>query len=83
MAYEKLKEKRVFVRLGELDPDYRETKWNGYDLDVSGMSHQNGTMRFGTDPASSVLDLYKTHGLDNLYVTDASFFPVAGPSTRR
>lgn len=81
MAYEKLKEKlkQVFVRLGELDPDYRETKWNGYDLDVSGMSHQNGTMRFGTDPASSVLDLYcKTHDLDNLYVTDASFFPSCG-----
>jgi choline dehydrogenase-like flavoprotein len=43
------------------------------------MSHQNGTMRFGTDPASSVLDLNcKAHDLDNLYVTDASFFPSCG-----
>jgi choline dehydrogenase-like flavoprotein len=45
-------------------------------LGVSGVSHQNGTMRFGRDPATSVLDLEcRTHDLDNLYVVDASFFP--------
>lgn len=45
-------------------------------LGISGVSHQNGTMRFGTDPAKSVLDLNcKAHELDNLYVVDASFFP--------
>jgi choline dehydrogenase-like flavoprotein len=39
-------------------------------------SHQVGTIRFGTDPATSVLDPYcKAHDLDNLYVVDASFFP--------
>ena len=39
-------------------------------------SHQVGTLRFGTDPASSVLDPFcKAHDLDNLYVMDASFFP--------
>ncbi len=80
-AYEKLKEKlkQVFVKLGETDPDYRDTQWNGYDLDISGMSHQNGTLRFGPDPATSVLDLNcKAHDLDNLYVVDASFFPSCG-----
>jgi choline dehydrogenase-like flavoprotein len=80
-AYEKLKEKlkQVFVKLGEIDSDYKDTQWNGYDLDVSGMSHQNGTLRFGTDPAQSVLDLNcKAHDLDNLYVVDASFFPSCG-----
>ena len=80
-AYEKLKEKlqQVFVQLGELDPDYKDVQWNGYDLDITGMSHQNGTMRFGTDPKTSVLDLNcKAHDLDNLYVTDASFFPSCG-----
>ncbi|HEX5655023.1 MAG TPA: GMC family oxidoreductase [Chitinophagaceae bacterium] len=80
-AYEKLKEKlkKIFVRLGEIDADYQDTKWNGYDLDISGMSHQNGTLRFGTDPGSSVLDLNcKAHDLDNLYVVDASFFPSCG-----
>jgi choline dehydrogenase-like flavoprotein len=80
-AYERLKRslKEIFVRLGEIDSDYKDTQWNGYDLDVSGMSHQNGTLRFGTDPTTSVLDLNcKTHDLDNLYVVDASFFPSCG-----
>jgi choline dehydrogenase-like flavoprotein len=35
-----------------------------------------GTTRFGDDPRSSVLDRNcKAHELDNLYVSDASFFP--------
>jgi choline dehydrogenase-like flavoprotein len=43
------------------------------------MSHQNGTLRFGHDPKTSVLDLNcKTHGLENVYVVDASFFPSCG-----
>jgi choline dehydrogenase-like flavoprotein len=45
-------------------------------LGVSGVSHQNGTLRFGEDPRTSVLDVNcKAHDLDNLYVVDASFFP--------
>lgn len=80
-AYEKLKEKlkQVFEKLGETDPDYKDVKWGGYDLDISGMSHQNGTLRFGNNPATSVLDLNcKTHDLENVYVVDASFFPSCG-----
>ncbi|MCB1884121.1 MAG: GMC family oxidoreductase [Geminicoccaceae bacterium] len=51
----------------------------GKDVPIGGTSHQAGTMRFGTDPATSVLDLdCKAHGIDNLYVTDASFFPSIG-----
>lgn len=39
-------------------------------------SHQCGTVRFGTDAASSALDpLCKAWDHDNLYVVDASFFP--------
>lgn len=39
-------------------------------------SHQCGTARFGTDPATSVLDSHcKAWDLDNLYVMDSSFFP--------
>ena len=46
---------------------------------VAGVAHQAGTCRFGTDPASSVLDPdCKAHELDNLYVTDTSFFPSIG-----
>ncbi|BBY62453.1 dehydrogenase [Mycolicibacterium helvum] len=42
----------------------------------SNLGHVCGTCRFGTDPASSVLDPYnRTHELDNLYVVDTSFFP--------
>ena len=80
-AYEKLKEKlkQVFEKLGELDPDYKDVQWNGYDLDITGMSHQNGTIRFGTDPETSVLDLHcKAHDVQNLYVVDASFFVSCG-----
>jgi choline dehydrogenase-like flavoprotein len=51
----------------------------GQNVPIGGTAHQAGTMRFGTDPAQSVLDLdCKAHELDNLYVTDASFFPSIG-----
>ncbi|MED4784895.1 GMC family oxidoreductase [Brevibacillus choshinensis] len=39
-------------------------------------SHMCGTMRFGTDPVTSVLDPYcQAHTVQNLYVVDSSFFP--------
>ena len=51
----------------------------GKDIPLGGTAHQAGTCRFGTDPTSSVLDVdCKAHDLDNLYVTDASFFPSIG-----
>jgi choline dehydrogenase-like flavoprotein len=51
----------------------------GKNIPIGGTAHQAGTCRFGIDPATSVLDLNcKAHGLDNLYVTDASFFPSIG-----
>jgi hypothetical protein len=44
-------------------------------LPLYGTAHQCGTVRFGADPRSSVLDPWcKAHELDNLYVTDTSFF---------
>lgn len=43
------------------------------------IAHVCGTCRFGNDPATSVLDAdNRAHGLDNLYVVDASFFPSSG-----
>jgi choline dehydrogenase-like flavoprotein len=49
------------------------------DIPVGGCAHQAGTVRFGTDPSSSVLDANcKAHELDNLYVVDTSFFPSIG-----
>ena len=45
------------------------------NIPLSGLAHQNGTLRFGTNPHTSVLDIHcKTHELDNLYVVDGSFF---------
>ncbi|WLI87814.1 GMC oxidoreductase [Massilia sp. R2A-15] len=47
----------------------------GKDIPIGGTAHQNGTIRFGNDPATSALDVNcKVHDLDNLYVVDASFF---------
>ncbi len=49
------------------------------DIPVAGCAHQAGTCRFGTDPATSVLDpTCKAHELDNLYVADTSIFPSIG-----
>jgi choline dehydrogenase-like flavoprotein len=39
-------------------------------------THQCGTLCFGTDPRTSVLDPFcRAHDLENLFVVDASFFP--------
>lgn len=76
-AYERLHDKLVGLltdmerRRGKRDPVILASR-----LGISGVSHQNGTLRFGSDPASSVLDVNcKAHDLDNLYVVDSSFFP--------
>ena len=51
----------------------------GKDVPIGGTAHQAGTACFGLDPNTSVLDVNcKAHDLDNLYVTDASFFPSIG-----
>jgi choline dehydrogenase-like flavoprotein len=44
-------------------------------IPIGGTAHQVGTVRFGTDPKTSALDINcKAHDLDNLYVVDGSFF---------
>ncbi len=48
-------------------------------IPLQGVAHQVGTVRFGNDPASSVLDVHcRAHDVDNLYVVDGSFFPSSG-----
>ena len=43
-------------------------------IPIIGTAHQCGTLRYGTDPATSVLDPFcQAHELDNLYAVDASF----------
>lgn len=47
----------------------------GKKIPLAGTAHQCGTVRFGNDPKTSVLDVNcKAHDLDNLYVVDGSFF---------
>lgn len=44
-------------------------------LPLYGTAHQCGTLRYGKDPATSVLDPWcKAHEVDNLYAVDSSFF---------
>ncbi|MER5381564.1 GMC family oxidoreductase [Streptomyces sp. NPDC002688] len=48
-------------------------------MPIGATAHQAGTVRFGTDPRTSALDVdCKAHDLDNLYVVDTSFFPSIG-----
>ena len=76
-AYNKLKDKMVEI-ISQIDCDvcsHKDTVYTSYKLGNSGVSHQSGTCKFGTDPKTSVLDLNcKAHDVDNLYVIDSSFF---------
>jgi choline dehydrogenase-like flavoprotein len=48
-------------------------------MNIAATAHQAGTVRFGAEPGSSVLDVNcKAHELDNLYVVDSSFFVSIG-----
>jgi choline dehydrogenase-like flavoprotein len=58
---------------------FERSLYLGQNVPIGGTAHQAGTLRFGRDPAQSVLDLNcRAHEIDNLYVTDASFFPSIG-----
>lgn len=47
----------------------------GKKIPLAGTAHQNGTVRFGLDPAVSALDVNcRAHEVANLYVVDGSFF---------
>jgi choline dehydrogenase-like flavoprotein len=48
-------------------------------MPIGATAHQAGTVRFGTDPAASALNVdCRAHEVDNLYVVDTSFFPSIG-----
>jgi choline dehydrogenase-like flavoprotein len=65
--------------LGFEEGTHRRNVYLHEGMAISATAHQAGTARFGTDPASSVLDLdCKAHELDNLYVVDSSFFVSIG-----
>jgi choline dehydrogenase-like flavoprotein len=77
-SFERLKDRWVDVlkRAGHADASLPFHAYFKKRIPLEGVGHQNGTCRFGHDPATSVLDTNcKAHELDNLYVVDASFFP--------
>src|SRR5262245_1780321 len=48
-------------------------------IPVAGCAHQAGTCRFGSDQATSALNVdCRAHEVDNLYVVDTSVFPSIG-----
>jgi choline dehydrogenase-like flavoprotein len=54
---------------------YENHSYAGGQLGIGGVAHQNGTIRFGADPATAPLGLdCRMHEVDNLYVADSSFF---------
>jgi choline dehydrogenase-like flavoprotein len=58
---------------------FAQNLYLGQRIPLAGVAHQNGTIRFGRDPKTSVLDPNcKAHDVDNLYVVDGSFFPSSG-----
>ena len=80
-GHKRLREKlRVLCGKLEVHPHlFERTLYLGQNVPIGGTAHQAGTMRFGNDPSQSVLDLNcRAHQIDNLYVTDAGFFPSIG-----
>ncbi len=55
---------------------FSRSLYAGQRIPLAGVAHQNGTIRFGTDPKTSALDRdCRAHEVENLYVADGSFFP--------
>lgn len=72
--------KSMLGHLG-MHPDHLlpRTTYLKNDIPIAGVAHQAGTVRFGDDPSTSVLDRdCRAHEVDNLYVVDTSFFPSIG-----
>lgn len=70
---------RYLEQLGMVDVRPVRSPYLHKAFDVAATARQAGTVRFGTDPESSVLDLQcKAHELDNLYVVDGGFMPSVG-----
>jgi choline dehydrogenase-like flavoprotein len=62
--------------LGCRDATFHRSSVLDQQIPIEGIAHNCGTVRFGTDPRESALDVHcKAHDLDNLYVVDTSFFP--------
>jgi len=80
-AHRRLRKKleQIIGRAGAHPVLLERSLYFGKNIPISGTAHQAGTARFGADPATSALDLdCRAHEVDNLYLSDASFFPSIG-----
>jgi choline dehydrogenase-like flavoprotein len=69
----------MLSKLGMVNTTFVRSLYLHKAFDHAATAHQAGTVRFGTDPAASVLDVNcKAHDLDNLYVVDGGFMPSIG-----
>jgi choline dehydrogenase-like flavoprotein len=63
--------RRILDRLGYWSPEVF-----AHSAGAKNTTHQCGTIVFGRDPRTSVLDSFcRAHDVENLFVVDASFFP--------
>jgi choline dehydrogenase-like flavoprotein len=77
-AHEELKKalKTYLDRIGFLPDWLPNNAYFGSKMPVEITAHQCGTLRFGKDSKTFVVDEnLKVHELDNLYVVDGSVFP--------
>jgi choline dehydrogenase-like flavoprotein len=69
----------LLTKLGMVETTFVRSLYLHKAFDEAATAHQAGTVRFGADPAASVLDVHcRAHDLDNLYVVDGSFMPSIG-----
>jgi choline dehydrogenase-like flavoprotein len=71
---------QTFLRMRRLAVEaFRRAGYRSVTPGVKMLFHGVGTVRFGSDPATSVLDPEcRVHGVQNVFVADASVFPSAG-----
>ncbi|MBL9147391.1 MAG: GMC family oxidoreductase [Phycisphaerae bacterium] len=70
--------RRLIATLKRSLATFDRGRWfsKGGKVPLAGVAHQCGTLRFGVDPTTSVLDRdCRVHGVSNLFVADGSFFP--------
>ena len=59
--------------IDKINPGY----FDPFNIHLVG-AHPQGTCRMGSDPKKSVTDSYgKLHGIKNMYIIDASIFPIS------
>ncbi|MER2510246.1 MAG: GMC family oxidoreductase [Amaricoccus sp.] len=77
LTAELLARRRIFRRMIKTGLGRQRSSYLHMGPELS-LSHACGTARFGTDPRTSAFDAScKAHGIDNLYVSDASFMPTS------